>query len=61
MVEELGHDVSTGLFTTLTMEERGKGRGRKGDRQEGRGRQGGRRKGMNGHSQVATLLECNSS
>ena len=56
VVEELGPDVSTGLFTALTVEERGKGRGRsEGDRQEGGGREARRRRGMNGYGQVATL------
>jgi len=36
VVEELGPDVSTGLFTALTMEERGEERGKSGDGQEGR-------------------------
>ena len=34
VVEELRRDVSTGLFTALTMEERGEERGTIGDRQE---------------------------
>ena len=44
VVEELGPNVSTGLFTATTMEERGKGRGRVKvtDRREG-GRRRGRR------------------
>ena len=45
MVEELGPDVSTGLFIALTLDERGKGRGRsEGDKQEG-GKEGGREEG----------------
>ena len=45
VVEELDPDVSTGLFIALTLDERGKGRGRsEGDRQEG-GREGGRDEG----------------
>ena len=34
VVEELDPDVSKGLFTALTMEERGEERGRSGDGQE---------------------------
>jgi len=56
VVEEIGPDVSTGLFTALTLEERGRGRGRsEGDRQEGGGSEQGRRRGTNGYGQVATL------
>ena len=35
MVEELVPDVNTGLFTALTVEERGEERSRSGDGQEG--------------------------
>ena len=50
VVEELDPDVSTGLFIALTLDERGKGRGRsEGDRQEG-GREGGTKEEENERS-----------
>ena len=55
VVEELGPDVSTGLFIALTVEERGNGRGRSEGYRWEEGREGGRRKGMKDHCNNKTL------
>ena len=48
-------DIGTGLFTALTLEERGKGRERSDDRGREGGREGGRRRGMKDHCNNKTL------